>query len=375
MYLRLFSIFSCIHTRIMFLFFLFSLVSGTVGQDAKQHQDSNGATGSLSSDALTRPMWYRDFRLPQRCTLHELFTVHLATLATPSRSFFDLMAHFASDEMQREKLEEFASPMGQPELHKYCTREYRTFAEVLQEFASVTIPLAHLIEAIPRLQPRLFSISSSPLAHPGRAHITMAVVHFKTPYKREKHGICSSWLASLSPGSLVPVWIRKGSFRLPADTSKPVIMVGPGTGIAPFRAMCHHLAAQRNVAPDTQSFGAVDVYFGNRRRSGDYLYESEWKQFEDQGVIRAIHTAFSRDQDSKVYVQHRLGENANQVWQVLHEQGGYFMLAGNSDKMPQDVLKTIESIAQAKVGCDQEKATAYVKMLQKKHHYVVETWS
>ena len=120
----------------------------------------------------------------------------------------------------------------------------RTLLEVLNDFGSATPQLESLLMAAPRLKPRLFSISSSLALHPRAAHVTVAIVDWITPYKRRKRGVCSSWLARLEPGARVPVWVQRGALRLPADPQVPLVMVGPGTGVAPFRAFLQQRQAQ-----------------------------------------------------------------------------------------------------------------------------------
>lgn len=117
--------------------------------------------------------------------------------------------------------------------------------EVLADFSSARPSLDWVLSSGPKLAPREFSISSSPLAHPGHVHLTLAVVSWVTPYKRRRRGLCSTWLAGLRPGVAVPVRIKPGALRLPADPATPIICVGPGTGVAPMRAFIHHRAAQR----------------------------------------------------------------------------------------------------------------------------------
>lgn len=117
--------------------------------------------------------------------------------------------------------------------------------EVLRDFPSAKPSLAWLLGSVPRLVPREFSISSSPLAHPGHVHLTMAVVTWETPYKRRRHGLCSTWLAGLAEGIQVPLWIEPGVLRLPPDPATPLMLVGPGTGVAPMRAFLHHRAAEK----------------------------------------------------------------------------------------------------------------------------------
>ncbi|XP_074871544.1 NADPH-dependent diflavin oxidoreductase 1 isoform X2 [Carettochelys insculpta] len=179
--------------------------------------------------------------LPQPCTIRHLVTCYLDISCVPRRSFFQLLAWFSPDDLEQEKLQEFSSAQGQEELYSYCHRPRRTTLEVLYDFPHTTsaLPLDYLLDLIPRIQPRAFSIASSLLALPNRIQILLAVVQYKTRLSKPRRGLCSSWLASLRPqqGDVrVPLWVKRGGMTFPAEPDTPVIMIGPGTGVAPFRA-------------------------------------------------------------------------------------------------------------------------------------------
>ncbi|OWY92727.1 NADPH-dependent diflavin oxidoreductase, partial [Phytophthora megakarya] len=179
------------------------------------------------------------FDLPSPVTVRDVFTKYLAILETPRRSFFERLSLFATDEEEKEKLEELASAEGVDLLYDYCIREKKTYAEALTDFPSVTVPFTILLQLIPRQQPRSYSISSSAMLHPGRVHLTVAIVDFLTPYKRRRSGICSSFFQSLDPSKgqkSVPMWIKKGLFE-PPTLERDVLLIGPGTGLASMRAM------------------------------------------------------------------------------------------------------------------------------------------
>ncbi|KAM6316409.1 NADPH-dependent diflavin oxidoreductase 1 isoform 5-T5 [Podargus strigoides] len=187
--------------------------------------------------------------LPQPCTIRHLVTHYLDISCVPRRSFFELLSFFSTNELEREKLQEFSSAQGQEELYSYCNRPRRTTLEALWDFPHTTcaIPPEYLLDLIPRIRPRAFSIASSMLAHPDRIQILMAVVRYKTRLSKPRRGLCSTWLASLNPeqGDIrVPLWVKKGGMKFPADPDTPVIMIGPGTGVAPFRAAIQERVAQ-----------------------------------------------------------------------------------------------------------------------------------
>ncbi|XP_077005043.1 NADPH-dependent diflavin oxidoreductase 1 isoform X2 [Tamandua tetradactyla] len=263
-------------------------------------------------------------QLPQPCSVRHLVARYLDITTVPRRSFFELLACLSPDELEREKLLEFGSAQGQEELYEYCMRPRRTILEVLCDFphTASAIPPDYLLDLIPPIRPRAFSIASSLLAHPSRLQILVAVVQYRTRLKEPRRGLCSSWLASLDPGQgpvRVPLWVRPGGLAFPKTLDTPVIMVGPGTGVAPFRAAIQERVAQGRIG----NF----LFFGCRQRNQDFFWEAEWQELEERGYLTLV-TAFSRDQEQKVYVQHRLQQHGPLVWDLLDRQGAYFYLAG-----------------------------------------------
>ncbi|NXB89864.1 NDOR1 oxidoreductase, partial [Vidua chalybeata] len=262
--------------------------------------------------------------LPQPCTIQYLVTHYLDISCVPRRSFFELLAYFSTNELEQEKLQEFSSAQGQEELYSYCNRPRRTTLEALWDFPHTTcaIPADYLLDLIPRIRPRAFSIASSMLAHPERMQILVAVVRYKTRLSKPRRGLCSTWLASLNPeqGDVrVPLWVKKGGMKFPADPATPVIMIGPGTGVAPFRA-----AIQERVALGCRG---NCLFFGCRHQSKDFYCQTEWEELVTKGFL-TLFTAFSRDQEEKVYVQHRIRENRKLVWELLSSENAHVYLAG-----------------------------------------------
>jgi len=249
------------------------------------------------------------------------------------------MYHFATAEHEKEKLKEFSSPEGQDDLRIYCNRERRNSLEVLYDFHSVKLPLDYLIDVIPKIQPRSFSISSSLSMHSNQIHITIAVVKYKTPLKREIIGLCSTWLASLRPGDKVPIWVTPGSMKLP-PVDVPLILVGPGTGIAPFMSFLQKRKIQKNCG----NIGEIITVFGCRHKSKDFLYEAELINYKNEGVITHLWVAFSRDQNEKVYVQHKLLEDSAIVWDYIHNKNASIFISGSANRMPQDVRLAFKDI-------------------------------
>ncbi|XP_062937948.1 NADPH-dependent diflavin oxidoreductase 1 isoform X1 [Cynocephalus volans] len=318
-------------------------------------------------------------RLPQPCSVRHLVSQYLDIASVPRRSFFELLACLSPHELEREKLLEFSSAQGQEELCEYCSRPRRSILEVLCDFPHTAgaIPPDYLLDLIPAIRPRAFSIASSLLACPSRLQILVAVVQYQTRLKEPRRGLCSSWLASLAPGQgrpvRVPLWVQPGGLAFPETLNTPVIMVGPGTGVAPFHAAIQERVAQGQTGPLCASPGNF-LFFGCRRRDQDFYWEAEWRDLEKRGCLTLV-TAFSQEQDQKVYVQHRLQEHGPLVWELLDRQGAYFYLAGNAKYMPADVSEALTSIFQEEGGLSGPDAATYLARLQRTLRFQTETWA
>uniref|UniRef100_A0A8C2SL75 NADPH-dependent diflavin oxidoreductase 1 n=1 Tax=Capra hircus TaxID=9925 RepID=A0A8C2SL75_CAPHI len=243
--------------------------------------------------------------------------------------------------------------------------------QVLCDFphTAAAIPPDYLLDLLPLIRPRAFSIASSLRAHPSRLQILVAVVQYRTRLREPRRGLCSSWLASLDPvqGPVrVPLWVRSGGLTFPKTPDVPVIMVGPGTGVAPFRAVIQERVAQGET-------GNV-LFFGCRRRDQDFYWEAEWEQLQARGCLTLV-TAFSREQEQKLYVQHRLRALGPLVWELLDGRGAHFYLAGNAKYMPADVCDTLLSIFREEGGLSGPDATAYLAQLQRTRRFQTETWA
>ncbi|KAL6519569.1 multidrug-resistance type transporter [Orobanche hederae] len=297
--------------------------------------------------------------------------------ASPRRYFFEVMSYFATAEHEAERLQYFASPEGRDDLYQYNQKEGRTVLEVLEDFPSVQMPFEWLVQLVPPLKTRAFSISFSHLAHPNQVHLTVSVVSRKTPYKRTRAGLCSSWLARLDPQRrvLIPAWFNKGSLPAPPP-SLPLILVGPGTGCAPF----HGFVEERSLQSKTTPTAPIIFFFGCRNAKGDFLYRDFWlSHSQKSGVLSedkggGFYVAFSRDHPEKVYVQHKMRENSKKIWSLL-TQGAAIYVAGSANKMPSDVLSAFAEIVSTESGMSKEVALKWMRMLEKAGKYHVEAWS
>ncbi|XP_032993957.1 NADPH-dependent diflavin oxidoreductase 1 [Lacerta agilis] len=308
--------------------------------------------------------------LPQPCSVGYLVENYLDIASVPRRSFFELTAQLSPDEREQEKLREFASASGQEELYAYCNRPRRTTLEVLSDFpkTAAAIPCHLLLDLIPRIRARAFSVASSMLALPNHIQILVAVVRYKTRLARPRRGLCSTWLASLDPthGPVqVPLWVKRGALRFPDDPDTPIVMIAPGTGVAPFRA-----AIQERVA---QGKRGNFLFFGCRHQAHDFYFRDEWAELVAQGFL-SVFAAFSRDQDEKVYVQHRLRENRALLWELVR-RGAWIYLAGSAKEVPESVADALRSGFESEGGLSAPQAAEFLAALERARRFQAETWS
>ncbi|EFC43919.1 predicted protein [Naegleria gruberi] len=313
-------------------------------------------------------------------TLFNLFEKYLDIQGTPRRYLFELLSHFTTGE-ERERLEYFGSAEGTGDMYRYNHKEKRTYVEVFDDFPGSKPTLEYILDLIPQIKPRYYSISSSQSMCPHQIHVTIAIVNFTTPFKRVRNGVFTSWLSSTDIGTqgdvFVPVWINKGTMTLPKSLSTPIIMVGPGTGVAPFRSFIQdrYLKISNLSITSTEEIGKSILFFGCRNEKSDFLYGEEFTKYSSETQFNfLLSTAFSRDQDSKVYVQHRIGEQKDLLFDLIVNKGAYFYVAGNSKQMPESVQKAVKSVL-IHGGMTNQEAEEYLKQLDLAKRYQVETWS
>jgi sulfite reductase (NADPH) flavoprotein alpha-component len=258
------------------------------------------------------------------------------------------------------KLKELLAEDAKDRLKSFVTG--REIIDALHEFAPSGLPAEALTGIFRKLPPRLYSIASSPLAHPDEVHLTVSAVRYQT-HGRQRKGVCSTYLADLvKPGDITPVFVQPNkNFRLPADGSAPVIMIGPGTGIAPFRAFVEHRAA-------LGATGRNWLFMGDQHYLYDFLYQLEWQDHLKNGSLSRLDVAFSRDQLEKIYVQHRMRERAADLYAWI-EEGAHFYVCGDATRMAVDVHEALICIVGEQAAISRERAEAYVENLKKNKRY------
>jgi sulfite reductase (NADPH) flavoprotein alpha-component len=234
--------------------------------------------------------------------------------------------------------------------------------DVLDAYPSIRVSVGELVGALRKGLPRLYSIASSLKAHPGEVHLLVVGVRY-TIRDRLRSGICSTWLAERWPeGETAPMYLQdqQKHFAMPSDPDVPMIMVGPGTGLAPFRAFVEERRA-------TGAAGRNWLFFGEQHRATDYFYEDEFTRYQNDGLLR-LDLAFSRDQADKIYVQHRMREQARDIWAWL-EDGAEFFVCGDKDRMASDVDAELHRIVEVEGGRSEDDAKAYVQNLKATKRY------
>lgn len=302
---------------------------------------------------LPRPTWhYKDPRHGDMLSLKDLLTT-CYDLKAPKPDILDVLEKHATS------LSVDMTHMLADVSTRQAYMEERHVVDMLGDFGANEVgcwiePTA-LLKMLRQLVPRLYSISSSPLENPKRVTLTVAVVEYKQ-LGRDRIGVCSTFLNSrVSKGSKVPVYIYGNpDFRLPTDEDTPIIMVGPGTGVAPFRSFLHHRLLSKHSMRKENNV----LFFGSRRRDQDFLYGEEFEELEREDKITLI-TAFSREQEQKVYVQHRIEEHGERIWNSL-EKGGHFYLCGDGEYMSSAVEAALVRLVEKYQGMGEDAASRYV---------------
>lgn len=249
--------------------------------------------------------------------------------------------------------------------NKAAAEEYvwgREFVDLVTDFPGIVKNPQDLFGILQRLMPRMYSIASSQAAHPGQVHLTVRVVLYDA-HGRKRQGVCSGMLGERAKvGMKLQVFLDENdNFRLPEDPNTPIIMIGPGTGIAPFRAFLEHREA---LGQKGQNW----LVFGDQRAASDYLYKDQFEGMQKSGLLTKLQTAFSRDQANKIYVQDRLREASDELFEWL-ERGAHFYVCGDASRMAKDVEQVLlESIAKGIKGTPEE-AAAYLKTMKAQKRY------
>ncbi|WP_404359517.1 assimilatory sulfite reductase (NADPH) flavoprotein subunit [Cytobacillus firmus] len=281
-----------------------------------------------------------------------------------------LSSHFEITVLTKPLVEKAANLSGNEELHQLALdssrlKSYidgRDLIDLVRDFKPWSSSAQEFVSILRKMPARLYSISSSFEANPDEVHLTIGAVRYDA-HGRERKGVCSILCAErLQPGDTLPVFIQHNeNFKLPENPETPIIMVGPGTGIAPFRSF---MQEREEKGAEGKSW----LFFGDQHFVTDFLYQTEWQKWLKDGVLSKLDVAFSRDEDEKVYVQHRMQENSRELFQWL-EQGAAVYICGDEKNMAHDVHNTLIDIIEKEGGMSREQAAEYLADMQKNKRY------
>ncbi|XP_059389580.1 NADPH--cytochrome P450 reductase-like isoform X2 [Carassius carassius] len=316
---------------------------------------------------------------PCPTTYRTALTHYLDITNSPRTNVLYELAQYATDPKEQENMKKMASssPEGKALYQSWVLDSCRNILAILEDLPSLRPPIDHLCELLPRLQARYYSIASSSKVHPNSIHICAVVVEYQTKTGRVNKGVATNWLKSKTPTdnghkATVPMYIRKSQFRLPFKSTNPVIMVGPGTGIAPFMGFVQERGWLKEQGKEV---GETVLYYGCRHKNEDFLYQEELGEFEKTGVLTEINVAFSRDQAEKVYVQHLLKRNKEAVWRLVHTDNAHIYICGDARNMARDVQNAFYEIAEELGELSHAQAVDYIKKLMTKGRYSQDVWS
>lgn len=301
-------------------------------------------------------------------SLRMMLTRFLDITTPPTPNLLRYFASIATNPKEKTQLNLLATDSATYEDWKHW--KYPNLLEVLQEFPSVKPFAALFVLHLTPLQPRFYSISSSPLVHQGQIHLTVAVVQYKSQGGTGPvhYGVCSNYLNEITDGEPLYVFVRSAhSFYMPPDPEAPMILVGPGTGIAPYRGFWHHRYAEKQLNP-RQEFGKIWLFFGCRKKNLD-LYRKEKQEMMEAGVLDQVFLALSREsQVKKTYVQDLIQAEASQIYNMLVYEHGHFYVCGDCT-MAEDVYQTLKQIIQIRGQMTDKEVEAYMLTMRDQNRY------
>uniref|UniRef100_A0A914LXV8 NADPH-dependent diflavin oxidoreductase 1 n=1 Tax=Meloidogyne incognita TaxID=6306 RepID=A0A914LXV8_MELIC len=317
-----------------------------------------------SSNVPISPQFLRLFS-SQNLTLNALFQYYFDLQYIPKRSFIKKFASIAEDELEKERLLELCSPEGIDDYYEYCIYSKRSICEFLRDFpqTSALLTIGHFLDFFPIIRARAFSIASSPSGHLNEIQILVAKVKYNIRrIKTPRLGLCSNFLCSTNPGHQIYARISPGIFKYDKEQVTPYILIGPGTGVAPFRSM---------IVENEFRECPIILFFGCRNEKMDFYFKEEWSKYKNLQLF----TAFSRDQEEKIYVQHKISENSKEMWNLINCGGAKIFIAGSAGDMPKQVINSFKQVFIQEGRMSVEEADKFVELMEKKKLIQYETWS
>eukprot|EP01119_Soliformovum_irregulare_P023446 TRINITY_DN8178_c0_g1_i1.p1 TRINITY_DN8178_c0_g1~~TRINITY_DN8178_c0_g1_i1.p1 ORF type:complete len:458 (-),score=71.00 TRINITY_DN8178_c0_g1_i1:23-1396(-) len=301
----------------------------------------------------------------------------------PTKKMIRIMAEFADDPQHKDHLMHLCSREGSDQ-YLALFKDGTTFYSFFDTYGSSKIPLEHLLESLTPLQPRFYSLASSPLHHPRIGAIAFNVVEFTVKHQDgsdiKKEGICSSWLERICRPLLdgtgkdveIPLYLKNpGQFRIPQDSEIPLILIGSGTGVAPFRGFIQHRKAEMESGKKT---GAMWLIFGCRHSDRDYIYRDEWESYVSQGVPLRVSALFSRENPGKGYVQHEIIERGEEFADLVLNKNASVFVCGDASGMMKGVSEAIIEVLKKYGKMSPEETKDYIAQMAKDNRYLMDVW-
>lgn len=322
--------------------------------------------------------------IPCPCTYRTAFTYYVDIASSPRVQPLREMSSYATSPEDKQFLETIcsSSPEGREKYNEWVVKSFRNIVHMINDLPTFRPPADLLIELLPRLQPRYYSISSSNLVNPSIVSITAVVVDYISPAGYRTKGVATGYLkkktllSKENEDNRVPICFVQSQFRLPPVVNgkmDPIIMIGPGTGLAPFRGFLHEIQLLRKR--DNLQTSDVILYYGCRHKDQDYLYPDELAQFKEDGTLSQLRIAFSRDQAEKVYVTHLLEQNRDETWDIIGKRNGYVYVCGEARSMAKNVMQIFKNLIMEKLATDEKGADAYLKKMEQDKRYKADVWS
>ncbi|KAG5992533.1 hypothetical protein E4U52_002756 [Claviceps spartinae] len=305
-------------------------------------------------------------------TVHQALVNNIDILGKPPKRFYEELANFATDDVEKKALETLASAAGAEDFKRRSEVDMLTYVDVLEEFVSARPSFPDLIKMISPLKRREYSIASAQAVTPNSVSLMVVVVDWVDTKGRNRFGHATRYLSRLQPGAEVTASVKPSVMKLPTKDTAPLIMAGLGTGLAPFRAFVQYRAMQKAQGKE---IGDILLYLGSRHQREEYLYGEEWEAYLAAGVVTLVGAAFSRDQPQKIYIQDRMRETLQQIAKAYIQDGGSFYLCGPTWPVP-DVTKVLEEAiaAEAQSGGKKVDPKKEIERLKEEGRYVLEVY-
>jgi sulfite reductase (NADPH) flavoprotein alpha-component len=305
-------------------------------------------------------------------TVFQILQQNIDIFGKPPKRFYESLAEFATDEVEKKKLLVLGAQEGADEFKKRSEVDTITYADILEEFTSAHLSFTDIVRLVGPLKRREYSIASAQAVTPNAVALMIVVVNWVDPKGRQRYGQATRYLSRLPIGTAVTASVKPSVMKLPTRDEAPLIMAGLGTGLAPFRAFVQYRAMQKAQG---KKIGDILLYLGSRHQREEYLYGEEWEAYLDSGVITLLGAAFSRDQPQKIYIQDRMRQSISQIVKAYIVEEGSFYLCGPTWPVP-DVTEVLEEAisTEAKMTGKKVDAKKEIERLKEEGRYVLEVY-